>query len=403
MSALFFVSWSKAAPECPPARKVYIALFRGPDSSGVDAGKKADTLNRLAWLLGAQLCDDGEISGIFVGPRRELVSPWSTNAVDICRSVGIGDILRIEEFTEVLDEATLHYDPMLCRVYRGLAHDSLDVTGTPAAVIDVADIRAFNASEGLALSDEEISFLEATVEQQGRNFTDSELFGFAQINSEHCRHKIFNGEFVIDGAVREKSLFRMIKDTSVTAPDELVSAYKDNVAFFSHSHLDEFAPAEAGSPSLFTLRKRAAVLSLKAETHNFPTTVEPFYGASTGSGGEIRDRMAGGTGSIPLTGTAVYMTSFPRFADDDALEVKDGAPARKWKYQSPEEILLKASNGASDFGNKFGQPLITGSVLTWEGQVAQSDGTAEFLAFDRAVMLAGGVGYAHRDHALKRQ
>src|SRR5690606_38027739 len=141
---------------------------------------------------------------------------------------------------------------------------------------------------------------------------DSEVFGFSQVNSEHCRHKIFNGTFIIDGVEKENSLFQLIKKTSIKHPNHIVSAYKDNVAFISGPNAQQFAPKTQEQADFFTAEPIETVISLKAETHNFPTTVEPFNGAATGSGGEIRDRLAGGTASIPLAGTAVYMTSYSR-------------------------------------------------------------------------------------------
>ncbi|MGL5731503.1 MAG: phosphoribosylformylglycinamidine synthase, partial [Bacteroidales bacterium] len=211
---------------------------------------------------------------------------------------------------------------------------------------------------------------------------------------EHCRHKIFNGIFVIDGEEKESSLFKLIKKTSEFNPNRLVSAYKDNVAFNEGPVVEQFAPASADKPDFFEIKDIKTVISLKAETHNFPTTVEPFNGAATGTGGEIRDRLGGGKASLPIAGTAVYMTSYPRTESNRSWE--QDMPERKWLYQTPEQILIKASNGASDFGNKFGQPLICGSLLTFEHE----ENNKKF-AFDKVIMLAGGVGYGTLRDALK--
>ena len=227
-----------------------------------------------------------------------------------------------------------------------------------------------------------------------RPLTDSEVFGFSQVNSEHCRHKIFNGTFIIDGEEKPKSLFKLIKETSKQNPNSIVSAYKDNVAFVKGPEVEQFAPKRADIPDYYRTENFESVISLKAETHNFPTTVEPFNGAATGSGGEIRDRLAGGKGSIPLAGTAVYMTSYSRLEDSRTWE--KAVPERDWLYQTPLDILIKASNGASDFGNKFGQPLICGSVLTFE-----HDENGRKLGFDKVIMLAGGIGYGKADQAIK--
>jgi phosphoribosylformylglycinamidine synthase len=222
------------------------------------------------------------------------------------------------------------------------------------------------------------------------------------VNSEHCRHKIFNGTFVIDGEEKQTSLFKLIKETSKQNPNDIVSAYKDNVAFIKGPVVEQFAPGRADIPDYYKTKDFESVISLKAETHNFPTTVEPFNGAATGSGGEIRDRLAGGKGSLPLAGTAVYMTSYSRLNDERPWE--KAFPERKWLYQTPMDILIKASNGASDFGNKFGQPLICGSVLTFEHDEANdlTEGSQpRKLGYDKVIMQAGGIGYGKADQALK--
>ena len=361
----------------------------------------------LAWLLEAPAVAAKEFTGEYVGPRREIITPWSTNATDIMSNMGISGVVRAELFEPIdLRKARAVdpnnprdvLDPMLETVYHGVNENSLFVEHAPVATISITDIENYNQQEGLALSAEEIRFLNESSARLGRPFTDVELYGFAQINSEHCRHKIFNGTFIIDGETKTSSLFQLIKETSKKSPAELVSAYKDNVAFIRGPEIEQFSPQSADRPSFFARRKISSVISVKAETHNFPTTVEPFYGASTGSGGEIRDRMAGGKGSVPLVGTAVYMTAYPRLKRADGSTHKwEGALApRRWKYQTPEEILIKASNGASDFGNKFGQPLVTGSLLTFESGLPEVT-----YGYDRTVMLAGGVGFANSIDAAK--
>ena len=379
-----------------------ITFFRQPQRATlyvVESQEALDptSLDRLIWLFGgAQPLAEHELKGHFVGTRRELVTPWSTNAVEIVRNMNIPGVKRIEEFTEVAT-ADAAYDPMLQHRYEGLDQSVFVTDFSAAPIAEVTDIRAYNEAEGLALSEEEIVYLEELARRLGRPLTDSELFGFSQVNSEHCRHKIFGGTFVLDGEEQERSLFSMIKDTSAANPNHLVSAYKDNVAFIDGPQaLEQFAPASGDKPDFFVRKSIDSVLSLKAETHNFPTTVEPFNGAATGTGGEIRDRMAGGRASVPLAGTAVYMTSYPRTAADRPWE--QHSAARPWLYQTPRQILTKASNGASDFGNKFGQPLICGSVLTFEHE---GKGDEPTYGFDKVIMLAGGVGYARRSDAQK--
>ena len=347
-----------------------------------------DKIEKLSWLLEAKYLDADSVQGPLVGTRKETLTPWSSNACDIFLDAGIDFVKRVERFYSAKT-----FDPMLEQLYPKLELNSLDLEHSKELSFDVDDIAALNQSSGLALSEQEIEYLEQASKKLGRKLTDVEVYSFSQINSEHCRHKIFNGEFIIDGKKKEKSLFAMIKDTSKNAPENLVSAYKDNVAFFKGTKISHFSPTIPGKASNFEFSENQVVLSLKAETHNFPTTVEPFFGASTGSGGEIRDRMAGGKGSMPLAGTAVYMTSYPRLGNK---RWEKSAKERDWKYQTPSQILVKASNGASDFGNKFGQPLICGSVLTFEGKAGN-----EFCAYDRVVMLAGGIGFALEKNALK--
>lgn len=358
-------------------------------------------IDELSWLYGdATLMAEQALQGFYVGPRREMITPWSTNAVEITQNMNLSGISRIEEFFPVAS-ADADHDPMLQRMYEGIDQNVFTVNHEPEPIKYVDNLEEYNEQEGLALSPEEIEYLHKIEKQNGRPLTDSEIFGFAQINSEHCRHKIFGGTFIIDGKEMESSLFAMIKKTTKENPGKILSAYKDNVAFAQGPVIEQFAPKDQSTADYFQVEDIESVISLKAETHNFPTTVEPFNGAATGTGGEIRDRMGGGVGSWPIAGTAVYMTSYPRLTDDEGKTIaerdwEDLLPVRKWLYQTPEQILIKASNGASDFGNKFGQPLITGSVLTFE-----HGGDGQRLGYDKVIMLAGGVGYGKKRDCLK--
>lgn len=375
-----------------------IIFFRTTNQNviAVQSNHKFSTeeIERLNWLFdGATLETEDNLSGFFVGPRSEMISPWSTNAVEITQNMGLVGIERMEEYIPV-DNADAEYDPMLQELYKGLNQSIFTINREPEAIFFVEDLEQYNHDEGLALSEEEIDYLRNLEKELGRKLTDSEVFGFAQINSEHCRHKIFGGTFIVDGEEKKSSLFEMIKKTTRTNPNKVISAYKDNVSFSQGPTVEMFAPADHAKADYFKTQDIESVISVKAETHNFPTTVEPFNGASTGTGGEIRDRMAGGKGAWPLVGTAVYMTSYPRM--DEGHDWEDNIAPRKWLYQTPEEILLKASNGASDFGNKFGQPLICGSVLTFEHQ--ENEVT---YGYDKVIMLAGGVGYGRKRDSLK--
>lgn len=375
-----------------------VSFFQTPSKNIIavqtSSSLNADFIQRLTWAFsGATLLEAENVPGFFVGPRREMITPWSTNAVEITQNMGIGGIMRIEEFFPV-DTNDAKHDPMLQRIYDGLNQEVFNIYKQPEPIIEIDDIETYNQQEGLALSEDEIEYLNEVSKRLNRKLTDSEVFGFSQVNSEHCRHKIFNGTFIIDGEEKESSLFKLIKKTSQVNPNKLVSAYKDNVAFSQGPEIEQFAPEKGEEPSLYQKKTIKSVISLKAETHNFPTTVEPFNGAATGSGGEIRDRLGGGKASLPIAGTAVYMTSYPRTKAGKAWE--ETMPERPWLYQTPEEILIKASNGASDFGNKFGQPLICGSLLTFEHQENQKK-----FAYDKVIMLAGGVGFANKRDALK--
>ena len=399
-----------------------ILFFKTPSQSviatEVDHQLDQQEINELCWLYGdATLLEDSEQEGFFVGPRREMITPWSTNAVEITQNMGLKGISRIEEYFPVESKEADH-DPMLQRMYEGLNQRIFTVNIEPQPIKHVENLEEYNEAEGLALSPEEIEYLHKIEKELKRPLTDSEIFGFAQINSEHCRHKIFGGTFIIDGEEKESSLFAMIKKTTAENPHKILSAYKDNVAFSEGPVVEQFAPADQSTADWFRIKDIESVISLKAETHNFPTTVEPFNGASTGTGGEIRDRMGGGVGSWPIAGTAVYMTAYPRLKEDEIVknetlatvkrDWEDILPVRQWLYQTPEQILIKASNGASDFGNKFGQPLICGSVLTFEHQETNACDCATVTdstkyAYDKVIMLAGGVGYGTKRDCLKKE
>ncbi|MEO9511469.1 MAG: phosphoribosylformylglycinamidine synthase [Flavobacteriaceae bacterium] len=372
--------------------------FFGDEASKVFAVQTAQeitlkNIEKLTWLFGNQhKINVASLDAFFVGPRAAMITPWSTNATEITQNMGIEGIIRIEEFRAVREDFS-EFDPMLFQKYSSLDQKIFTVDIIPEAILEIDDIAAYNQQEGLALNQDEVSYLERLAKNIGRKLTDSEVFGFSQVNSEHCRHKIFNGTFVIDGQKMPNSLFKLIKKTSESNPNDIVSAYKDNVAFIKGPKVVQFAPKTADRPDFYEEQDFDSVLSLKAETHNFPTTVEPFNGAATGSGGEIRDRLAGGKGSLPLAGTAVYMTAYSRLEENRQWETM--AP-RPWLYQTPMDILIKASNGASDFGNKFGQPLIAGSILTFEHQENNRK-----LGYDKVIMQAGGIGYGKIDQALK--
>ncbi|SDB23675.1 phosphoribosylformylglycinamidine synthase [Flavobacteriaceae bacterium MAR_2010_188] len=379
-----------------------IHFFGSPENKVFAVETKADlsteNIERLSWLFGNQpMINSASIDAFFIGPRAAMVTPWSTNAVEITQNMGIQDIIRIEEFKAV-EEDFKDFDSMISQKYKSLGQNLYTIDIKPEAIKYIKNVAEYNSAEGLSLSEDEVGYLENVASKIGRELTDSEVFGFSQVNSEHCRHKIFNGTFVIDGLEKPSSLFKLIKKTSELNPNTIVSAYKDNVAFIEGPTVEQFAPRRADIPEYYYKEDYKSVISLKAETHNFPTTVEPFNGAATGSGGEIRDRLAGGKGSLPLAGSAVYMTSYSRLEDDEKRPWEKAVSKRDWLYQTPIDILIKASNGASDFGNKFGQPLISGSVFTFEHKEHNRT-----LGFDKVIMLAGGIGYGKADQAIKEK
>ena len=208
-----------------------------------------------------------------------MVTPWSTNAVEITQNMGIEGLVRIEELLHV-DSNYSDFDPMISQRFENPGQDIFTVNITPESIKNIEDIASYNQQEGLALNAEEVTYLENLSKKLGRPLTDAEVFGFSQVNSEHCRHKIFNGTFIIDGKEKPSSLFKLIKKTSAEFPNDIVSAYKDNVAFIKGPKAEQFAPKSPEKPDYYQTSDYNSVISLKAETHNFPTTVEPFNAVS---------------------------------------------------------------------------------------------------------------------------
>ena len=224
-----------------------ILFFRTPSKSviatEIDHKPSQDEINELCWLYGdATLEDAQQLQGFYVGPRREMITPWSTNAVEITQNMSLNGISRIEEYFPV-DSEDADHDPMLQRMYNGIDQTVFTVNHEPEPIKYVDDLEKYNEEEGLALSEDEMAYLHKLEKENGRPLTDSEIFGFAQINSEHCRHKIFGGQFIIDGKEMESSLFNMIKKTTKENPNKILSAYKDNVAFSQGPVIEQFAPA----------------------------------------------------------------------------------------------------------------------------------------------------------------
>ncbi|MCL1785984.1 MAG: phosphoribosylformylglycinamidine synthase [Alphaproteobacteria bacterium] len=344
-------------------------------------------VEKLEYLTGSDYArrDKIEWRHPFVGTRRERITPFSTSATEIAHSIGLSNITRFEEYIGA-DSNSPEFDRMLQDVYPALDQKIFDIDRAPEPIRFIQDIRSYNKEHGLAISDEEIDYLESVAANRGHNWTDAELFGFSQANSEHCRHKIFNGTFIIDGEEQAKSLFQMIKETTIDTSSPsgykgaVKNAYADNAAVIDSVDMIQWAPGPDGAMTLTPIK---AGFILKAETHNHPTGVSPYPGAATGTGGEIRDRKATGIGSHPLAGTLVVMANNPE-SDKGYL------------YSSPQQILTDGTNGAFRFANEFGQPLINTRVFTFEH--SEND---RVYGYNKPILLAGGVGYVNEEYANK--
>ncbi|AOV18489.1 phosphoribosylformylglycinamidine synthase [Acidihalobacter aeolianus] len=349
-----------------------------------------------------------------VTPRPGTISPWASKATDILQHCGLEVVERVERgvvyrvsLNAPIDETTR--DGLRRALYDRMTEAALDscedalvlfreATPAPLGHIELGEqpmeaLQAANRDLGLALSDDEIEYLAENYTALGRSPTDAELMMFAQANSEHCRHKIFNASWVIDGKAQDKSLFEMIRNTYRHAPEGILSAYHDNSAVFAGPEATvRFAP-EAGGMRYVESRE-AVHTCIKVETHNHPTAISPFPGAATGSGGEIRDEGATGRGARPkagLTGFAVSNLRIPGF--EQPWEIDHGKPGR---IVSALDIMLEGPIGGASFNNEFGRPGIAGFFRTYEQRVAGVDGD-EVRGFHKPIMLAGGVGAIRAD------
>ncbi len=346
---------------------------------------------------------------LLVTPRFGTVSPWSSKATDILHNCGLAKVRRIERgvayhFEHATDETRLL--PLIHdRMTEAVLHDVGEAAGLFAHIpprelesVDVlsggrAALAGANTRLGLALSRDEIDYLADNFTRMGRNPTDVELMMFAQANSEHCRHKIFNASWIVDGTDQDKSLFRMIRDTHAKTPQGTLSAYEDNAAVMQGATIERFYPGQGGKYDFST---EPTHILMKVETHNHPTAISPFPGAATGSGGEIRDEGATGRGSKPKAGLAGFSVSNLRIPDAiRPWEAEDyGRPDR---IVSPLAIMLEGPIGAAAFNNEFGRPNLAGYFRTLETWV-----NGERRGYHKPIMLAGGVGNIREDHVLKQ-
>lgn len=380
----------------------------------IDAPLAPDELDRIVDLLGAYPQGDAPAGvSLVVTPRLGTISPWSSKATDIARNCGFGKVVRIERGTvftldvkELDDTARAAVLPIL---HDRMTESVLDNVAAahalfshyapqPLTTVDVigggrAALVAANTELGLALSEDEIDYLVENFTREGRNPTDVELMMFAQANSEHCRHKIFNADWIIDGAVQSKSLFGMIKDTHKAHPEGTVVAYSDNASIIEGAEVSRFYPDATGR---WTYRPELTHILAKVETHNHPTAISPFAGASTGAGGEIRDEGATGRGSRPKAGLAGFTVSNLNIPGaTQPWEMPYGKPER---IASPLQIMIDGPLGAAAFNNEFGRPNLTGYFRTFEQEVA-----GEVRGYHKPIMIAGGLGNIQAEQSFKTQ
>ncbi|MFT4172557.1 MAG: phosphoribosylformylglycinamidine synthase [Rhodocyclaceae bacterium] len=378
----------------------------------INAPLDADEHARLVDLLGAH--PQGEVPAgdrVVVTPRLGTISPWSSKATDIAHNCGFGKVVRIERGTvftlepKALDAAAraavlpLLHDRMTESVLDGVdAAAALfsHYAPQPLTTVDIlaggrAALVAANTELGLALSEDEIDYLVENFSREGRNPTDVELMMFAQANSEHCRHKIFNADWIIDGVVQTKSLFGMIKDTHKAHPQGTVVAYADNASIIEGAEVARFYPDTEGR---WAYRPELTHILAKVETHNHPTAISPFAGASTGAGGEIRDEGATGRGSRPKAGLAGFTVSNLNIPGaTQPWEQPYGKPER---IASPLQIMIDGPLGAAAFNNEFGRPNLTGYFRTFEQEVA-----GEVRGYHKPIMIAGGLGNIQAEQSFK--
>ena len=377
------------------------------------ASAERSTLDKLLTYGPADASDDGDAHALIVVPRPGTISPWSSKATDIAHNCGLAAVNRIERglayaigtadgaLTDA-DRASIApeiHDRMVEVVLAGLADVKAlfehvaprSLRFVPLASEGRKALEQANRVLGLALAPDEIEYLDASFRALGRDPTDVELMMFAQANSEHCRHKIFNASWIIDGDAQEKSLFAMIRDTHAATPQHTIVAYSDNAAVMEGGATARF---HAGGDGRFAAHRESTHAVLKVETHNHPTAIAPFPGAATGSGGEIRDEGATGRGAKPKAGLVGFTVSNLRIPGlTHAWEASPGVPAR---IASPLAIMMEGPVGAAAFNNEFGRPNLAGYFRTFEQEVG-----GEWRGYHKPIMIAGGIGNIRADHTRK--
>nr|WP_223227092.1 phosphoribosylformylglycinamidine synthase [Vibrio cholerae] len=356
---------------------------------------------------------------LLVTPRPGTISPWSSKATDIAHNCGLHGIKRLERGTAYYVEAETALTAVQLTTLKALLHDRMmevvfaELTDAqqlfsvaepaPMSQVDVLAggrraLEEANVSLGLALAEDEIDYLAESFTKLGRNPNDIELMMFAQANSEHCRHKIFNADWTIDGVKQDKSLFKMIKNTFEQTPDYVLSAYKDNAAVMTGSTVGRFFPDPESRQ--YTYHHEDAHILMKVETHNHPTAISPWPGASTGSGGEIRDEGATGIGGKPKAGLVGFTTSNLRIPGfEQPWESDFGKPSR---IVNALDIMLEGPLGGAAFNNEFGRPNLLGYFRTYEEKVTSHAGE-EVRGYHKPIMIAGGMGNIRAEHIQKKE
>jgi phosphoribosylformylglycinamidine synthase len=371
------------------------------ESDGALSAAERERLEKLLAYGTPAAATQGEL--FLVVPRLGTLSPWSSKATDIARNCGLARVKRIERGTAYYvrgasrDLGAALHDRMTETVLRSLDEASRLFEHVPPRAlksVPVSELRNANRTLGLALSDDEIEYLEKAYRALGRDPSDAELTMFAQANSEHCRHKIFNGEWVIDGERQPQSLFAMIRHTHAVSPQGTVVAYSDNAAIMEGGTAQRFFPGKDG---VYEKKSDLTHTVMKCETHNHPTAISPFPGAATGTGGEIRDEGATGRGAKPKAGLVGYSVSHLRIPGNLQPWEEDG-PGKPGRIASALEIMLDGPIGAASFNNEFGRPSLCGYFRTFEHDT--KDGTAR--GYHKPIMLAGGIGAISAQQAFKK-
>ena len=351
------------------------------------------------------------ISFFFITPRIGTISPWSSKATEILKNCGLSFVERVEKgdyfsSSEKINSQDLKLagtslaDRMTQEIILNL-NDAANLFShlQPSSVRDIdissqqlLPLQQANHELGLALNDEEIFYLFDSYSKTNKDPTDAELMMFAQANSEHCRHKIFNASWTIDGNTQPNSLFDMIRNTHINSSEGVISAYEDNAAILSGNKAERFYPRDGK----YSSHEEEVDLVIKVETHNHPTAISPFSGASTGSGGEIRDEGATGIGAKPKAGLTGFSVSNLRLPSlKERWEIDEDKPDR---IASPLEIMIDAPIGAASFNNEFGRPNILGYFRTYEAKTSDNH-----FGYHKPIMLAGGLGNIKKEHAFKKK